>query len=337
MISIIFLDLYKLRRLLLMSKMSLIDFINFLKENESILELLREINKLPKTIEFFSNSENAEKLFNFTNLVKQEKIDQTKLKIQEAPNICAKKEPIHRGETYFKMLLNNLYFKYGYLPKIDTITEELGNDIVEFIKKAGGYKSISKACNYVTETDVAKRFAYELDKINKIKCPYCGNDEVVRYMGSKNVVDSYGYKCKACEKRFYGHIYTRTILNQYFDYIRLEKNLSSDIKIIFYKGEKPNLITDNTDIYWYEILPVPPKRKKFVWQEHSLVFVLKQISKEYGYLPKFETLSNKYKLTAALNKFGGYKYIAQKYGFITEFSLKQKNIFPIESKKHEIA
>jgi len=87
----------------------------------------------------------------------------------------------------------------------------------------------------------------------------------------------------------------------------------------------------------YEILPVPPKRKKFVWQEHSLVFVLKQISKEYGYLPKFETLSNKYKLTAALNKFGGYKYIAQKYGFITEFSLKQKNIFPIESKKHEIA
>ncbi len=31
------------------------------------------------------------------------------------------------------------------------------------------------------------------------------------------------------------------------------------------------------------------------------------------------------------------KYIAQKYGFITEFSLKRKNIFPIESKKHEIA
>lgn len=337
MISIIFLDLYKLRRLLLMSKMSLIDFINFLKENESILELLREINKLPKTIEFFSNSENVEKLFNFTNLVKQEKIDQAKLKIQEAPNICAKKELIHRGETYFKMLLNNLYFKYGYLPKIDTITEELGNDIVEFIKKAGGYKSISKACNYVTETDVAKRFAYELDKINKIKCPYCGNDEVVRYMGSKNVVDSYGYKCKACEKRFYGHIYTRTILNQYFNYIRLEKNLSSDIKIIFYKGEKPNLITDNTDIYWYEILPVPPKRKKFIWQEHSLVFVLKQISKEYGYLPKLETLTKKYKLMAALNKFGGYKYIAQKYGFVTESSLKRKNIFPIESKKHEIA
>ena len=85
-----------------MSKMSLIDFINFLKENESILELLREINKLPKTIEFFSNSENVEKLFNFTNLVKQEKIDQAKLKIQ-APNICAK-EPIHRGRNLFKML-----------------------------------------------------------------------------------------------------------------------------------------------------------------------------------------------------------------------------------------
>ena len=76
---------------------------------------------------------------------------------------------------------------------------------------------------------MAKRFAYELI-VNKIKCPYCGNDEVVDTWEAKMLLIHTDINVRLVG---FMDIYIRTILNQYFNYIRLEKNLSSDIKIIF--------------------------------------------------------------------------------------------------------
>lgn len=127
--------------------------------------------------------------------------------------------------------------------------------------------------------------------------------------------------------------WTEEMLKEKLDEIYLEKGHLPKIEDLFLYGLESPLkkfggykkISKKYGYVTYKELYGTNVENKIKWTEEKLKEKLDCIVEEKGYLPKHQVLQDQYRLASAINTFGGYKHLVQKYGYISEIKNRKNN------------